>query len=142
MPHASGRELICFFFAPLFFPPFVNYLVLLIKMHSLRDQILDDVRMSLPGCPRDGTVSQVIQLRQVCSVADEDLDDVQPPEARRDVNGALPVLVALVHVDAPGHGQQLLEALFVALLDRAEHSGQDKVVLLEINRLVANEIIA
>ena len=100
-------------------------------MHSLGDQIFDDVWMSLPGCPRDGAVSQVVQLCQVSSLADQDLDDVQPPEACRDVNGALPVFVALVHVDAPGHGEQLLQALLVPLFDRAEHGGQDKVVLLE-----------
>ena len=44
--------------------------------------------------------------------------------------GRLPVPVALVDVDR-GHGEQLLEALQVVLLDRAEDRREHEVVLLE-----------
>ena len=52
-----------------------------------------------------------------------------PSEPCGDVYGRLPVPVALVDVDR-GHGEQLLEALQIVLLDRAEDRREHKVVLL------------
>ena len=61
------------------------------------------------------------------------LDDFHSPESCRDVYGALPVSVGLVDVDG-GHGEELLQALLVVLLNRAEDGGENKVVLLETGK--------
>ena len=106
-----------------------DHLVLLVDVDALLHQELEDGTVALPGRPAHPAVPGAVHGAQVGSVGQQDLQHLQPAQAGRDVDPALPVLVALVHVDV-GHAEQLHQAALVVLLDGAEDGGEDEVVIL------------
>ena len=107
-----------------------DHLVLLIDVDALLHQELEDGTVSLPGCPADPAVPSTVHGSKVGPVRQQHLQHLQPAQAGGNVDPALPVLVALVHVDV-GHAEQLHQAALVVLLNGAEDGRQDEVVILE-----------
>ena len=93
-------------------------------------QELEDATVALPGCPAHPAVPRAVHGPEVCSVRQQHLQHLQPAQPGGDVDAALPVLVALVHVDV-GDAEQLHQAALVVLLNSAEDGRQDEVVILE-----------
>ena len=107
-----------------------GHLVLLVDVDALLHQELEDGTVALPGGPADPAVPGTVQSPQVGSVAQQHLQHLQPPQPGRNVDAALAVLVALVHVDV-GDAEELHQAALVVLLNGAEDGRQDEVVILE-----------
>ena len=106
-----------------------DHLVLLVDVDALLHQELEDGTVALPGRPAHPAVPGAVHGSQVGSVGQQDLQHLQSAQAGGNVDPALPVLVALVHVDV-GHAEQLHQAALVVLLDGAEDGGEDEVVIL------------
>ena len=106
-----------------------DHLVLLVDVDALLHQELEDGTVALPGCPADPAVPSTVHGSKVGPVRQQHLQHLQPAQAGGNVDPALPVLVALVHVDV-GHAEQLHQAALVVLLDGAEDGGEDEVVIL------------
>ena len=107
-----------------------DHLVLLVDVNALLHQELEDGTVALPGCPADPAVPGAVHGSKVGPVRQQHLQHLQSPQAGGNVDPALPVLVALVHVDV-GDAEQLHQAALVVLLDGAEDGRQDEVVILE-----------
>ena len=106
------------------------HLVLLVDVDALLHQELEDGAVALPGGPADPAVPGTVQSPQVGSVAQQHLQHLQPAQPGRNVDAALAVLVALVHVDV-GDAEEFHQAALVVLLNSAEDGRQDEVVILE-----------
>ena len=106
------------------------HLVLLVDVDPLLHQKLEDGTVALSGCPADPAVPGTIHGSKVGPVRQQHLQHLQPAQAGGNVDPALPVLVALVHVDV-GHAEELHQAALVVLLNGAEDGRQDEVVILE-----------
>lgn len=64
-------------------------------MHSLCDEILNDVHLTLAGSPVHGAVSLVVDQAKIGALGRQDLEDFQLPQTGGDVDGAFTVLVRL-----------------------------------------------
>ena len=94
-------------------------LILLVHMNPLLHQELEHRAVSLPGRPAHTAVPGTVHRPQVGSVGEKNFQHLQPSQPCCDVDPALPMLVALVHVDV-GDAEKLHQSALVILLNSAE----------------------
>ena len=106
------------------------YLILLIQMYPLSQQITYQLVMALSSCPVDGAVTSVVNHTQVATLGSQHLEDVQLTQSSCHMDGTLSMLVGLVNINV-GHGQELVQTFQIVFLDGAKNGRKYKVIILK-----------